>query len=220
MRFAGVLLVLLGLGVVSAFRRPIQFPEMPIPDGVNDGPLFLTPYLRQGRPDLARSLSLVPPSQSPNQIESHTGFITVNDSLQSNMFFWCARLLCRKIRPRADSFGVPGSFRRRTRTPRLLCCCGCRFVPGKTLLPLNASFLSRFLQGGPGGSSLFGMFVEHGPWTVNNDMTLAVNPNTWSNQYSMLYIDNPVGKLRTCMKCRLASAAGCSRLALGSRCLL
>lgn len=85
-------------------------------------------------------------------------------------------------------------------------------------------FLFLFLQGGPGGSSLFGMFVEHGPWTVNNDMTLAVNPNTWSNQYSMLYIDNPVGKLRSMLgQCFSAAWRECgggwfAGLALGSRC--
>jgi len=50
------------------------------------------------------------------------------------------------------------------------------------------------LQGGPGGSSLFGLFVENGPYNVLSDgITIVPNPNTWNTAYSMLYIDNPVG---------------------------
>lgn len=51
-----------------------------------------------------------------------------------------------------------------------------------------------WLQGGPGSSSAVGLFTEMGPFTVNDDgETLSLNPDTWNEKYSMLYIDNPVG---------------------------
>ncbi|ESO82474.1 hypothetical protein LOTGIDRAFT_134569 [Lottia gigantea] len=58
--------------------------------------------------------------------------------------------------------------------------------------PANAPVLL-WLQGGPGGSSLFGLFVEHGPYTVLEDGTLTLKNITWNKKYSLLYIDNPVG---------------------------
>ncbi|KAM9308706.1 putative serine carboxypeptidase CPVL [Gastrophryne carolinensis] len=50
-----------------------------------------------------------------------------------------------------------------------------------------------WLQGGPGGTSMFGLFVEHGPYIVTKNLTLVHRDFSWTNKYSMLYIDNPVG---------------------------
>ncbi|XP_063465779.1 probable serine carboxypeptidase CPVL isoform X1 [Symphalangus syndactylus] len=50
-----------------------------------------------------------------------------------------------------------------------------------------------WLQGGPGGSSMFGLFVEHGPYVVTSNMTLRDRDFPWTTTLSMLYIDNPVG---------------------------
>ena len=50
-----------------------------------------------------------------------------------------------------------------------------------------------FWQGGPGGSSLFGLFVEHGPFKVLESLELVPRNQTWNQHYGMLYIDNPVG---------------------------
>jgi vitellogenic carboxypeptidase-like protein len=51
-----------------------------------------------------------------------------------------------------------------------------------------------WLQGGPGGSSLFGLFNEHGPFIVKKDLaTLLIRPTTWALTHNVLYIDNPVG---------------------------
>ncbi|XP_075413682.1 putative serine carboxypeptidase CPVL isoform X2 [Tenrec ecaudatus] len=50
-----------------------------------------------------------------------------------------------------------------------------------------------WLQGGPGGSSMFGLFVEHGPYVVTSNMTLRLRDFSWTTTFSMLYIDNPVG---------------------------
>ncbi|XP_023588129.1 probable serine carboxypeptidase CPVL [Trichechus manatus latirostris] len=50
-----------------------------------------------------------------------------------------------------------------------------------------------WLQGGPGGSSMFGLFVEHGPYVVTSNMTLRTRDFPWTTTFSMLYVDNPVG---------------------------
>ncbi|XP_051872859.1 probable serine carboxypeptidase CPVL isoform X2 [Pristis pectinata] len=65
------------------------------------------------------------------------------------------------------------------------------FFPAQTC-PENAPVLL-WLQGGPGGSSMFGLFVEHGPYVVTKDLTLKARKFPWTSKYSMLYIDNPVG---------------------------
>ncbi|CAN7997625.1 unnamed protein product, partial [Ixodes pacificus] len=50
-----------------------------------------------------------------------------------------------------------------------------------------------WLQGGPGGSSLFGLFSEHGPYYVAEGGIPKLRDVTWARRFSMLYIDNPVG---------------------------
>ena len=48
-------------------------------------------------------------------------------------------------------------------------------------------------QGGPGGSSLFGLFIEHGPFSVDANLNLVERNHTWTATHSVLYVDNPVG---------------------------
>ncbi|KAH6919843.1 hypothetical protein HPB50_029171 [Hyalomma asiaticum] len=74
-----------------------------------------------------------------------------------------------------------------------------------TLYPMSVATCVRFqenpekapvvlwLQGGPGGSSLFGLFVEHGPYLVAKGGVPELRETTWAQRYSMIYIDNPVG---------------------------
>ena len=52
-----------------------------------------------------------------------------------------------------------------------------------------------WLNGGPGCSSLDGLFYEHGPFRVNaTDPTKLYRfPFTWAKQTNMLYIEAPVG---------------------------
>jgi carboxypeptidase C (cathepsin A) len=50
-----------------------------------------------------------------------------------------------------------------------------------------------WLQGGPGCSSLFGSFVEHGPFIIQNDGSFVNNPYSWNTAANVLYIDSPPG---------------------------
>lgn len=56
----------------------------------------------------------------------------------------------------------------------------------------NASVLL-WLQGGPGASSLYGLFEENGPFILKNSKELNIREHRWSREFSVLYIDNPVG---------------------------
>ena len=51
-----------------------------------------------------------------------------------------------------------------------------------------------WLNGGPGESSLWGMFMENGPFRVQTDTkTLATDPNSWNTLANVLYLSSPVG---------------------------
>lgn len=50
-----------------------------------------------------------------------------------------------------------------------------------------------WLQGGPGGSSLFGLFTEHGPFSIDSSLHMLPRNYSWNSNHNVLYIDNPVG---------------------------
>ncbi|KAM6202333.1 putative serine carboxypeptidase CPVL [Rhynchocyon petersi] len=115
-------------------------------------PLLLTPYIEAGNPAEGKELSLVSPLTGRN-VESYSGYITVNKTYNSNLFFW---FFLAQVKPQ--------------HAPIVL-----------------------WLQGGPGSSSMFGLFVEHGPYVVTSNLTLHTRDFPWTKTLSMLYIDNPVG---------------------------
>ncbi|KAF9644836.1 serine carboxypeptidase [Thelephora ganbajun] len=54
--------------------------------------------------------------------------------------------------------------------------------------------LTVWLNGGPGSSSMIGLFQEHGPCLINNDSsTVRLNPQSWNENSNVLYLDQPVG---------------------------
>ncbi|RMZ16090.1 hypothetical protein D0862_01388 [Hortaea werneckii] len=58
--------------------------------------------------------------------------------------------------------------------------------------PLNAP-LSIWMNGGPGSSSMLGLFVENGPCFVNPDSNSTyLSDWSWNNEVNMLYLDQPV----------------------------
>lgn len=50
-----------------------------------------------------------------------------------------------------------------------------------------------WLQGGPGASSLLGLFEEHGPFYVKKHRGLKMREIYWAQALHVIYIDNPVG---------------------------
>eukprot|EP00211_Chloroparvula_japonica_P003432 CAMPEP_0119121888 /NCGR_PEP_ID=MMETSP1310-20130426/2304_1 /TAXON_ID=464262 /ORGANISM="Genus nov. species nov., Strain RCC2339" /LENGTH=442 /DNA_ID=CAMNT_0007111469 /DNA_START=102 /DNA_END=1430 /DNA_ORIENTATION=- len=50
-----------------------------------------------------------------------------------------------------------------------------------------------WLNGGPGASSMYGLFAENGPFSVDSNLNLVPREYTWNTNYAMVYIDNPVG---------------------------
>lgn len=50
-----------------------------------------------------------------------------------------------------------------------------------------------WLNGGPGCSSMFGLFQENGPYHINSKANLEINPFSWNNNANVLYVDQPVG---------------------------
>ncbi|XP_020848922.1 putative serine carboxypeptidase CPVL isoform X1 [Phascolarctos cinereus] len=115
-------------------------------------PLFLTPYIKSGKIQEGKQLSLVGPFPGTN-VKSYSGYLTVNETYNSNLFFW--------------------------------------FFPAQE--NPNDAPVVLWLQGGPGGSSMFGLFVEHGPYVVNKNLTVRARDFPWTVKFSMLYVDNPTG---------------------------
>lgn len=49
-----------------------------------------------------------------------------------------------------------------------------------------------FLNGGPGASSMMGLFMENGPLRVKDEKFIKAE-KTWTDDYHVLYLDQPVG---------------------------
>ncbi|KYB28573.1 venom serine carboxypeptidase [Tribolium castaneum] len=50
-----------------------------------------------------------------------------------------------------------------------------------------------WLQGGPGATSLIGLFAENGPFAVMRQHGLKLRKYSWVKTHSVIYIDNPAG---------------------------
>lgn len=50
-----------------------------------------------------------------------------------------------------------------------------------------------WLNGGPGSSSMMGLFAENGPYKINDDLSLADNPFSWNKTANYLVIEQPAG---------------------------
>uniref|UniRef100_A0A0A9XDE9 Carboxypeptidase n=2 Tax=Lygus hesperus TaxID=30085 RepID=A0A0A9XDE9_LYGHE len=57
-------------------------------DGDTGRPLYLTPFVEDGRVMEARDASRVPSMIEGDDVESYAGYITINKQFESNMFFW------------------------------------------------------------------------------------------------------------------------------------
>jgi vitellogenic carboxypeptidase-like protein len=57
----------------------------------------------------------------------------------------------------------------------------------------KAAPLLIWLNGGPGSSSMMGLFLENGPYFVSDDGSLHARNASWNNKYDVLYVDQPAG---------------------------
>ncbi|GFR92962.1 carboxypeptidase [Elysia marginata] len=132
-------------------------------------PRLLTPYIKKGQILEAQALSMVKDTceASVNKSchgvfpKSHAGFITADEQLGSNLFFWYF--------PSQDNPDAP---------------------------------LALWLNGGPGITSMVGLFWENGPLRAVQkndsaarltDVELEARDGTWVGPLSMLYVDSPIG---------------------------
>ena len=152
---ASFIFLILIIGLCNAsFINPYpryEYRSIDESDDVGE-PLILTPFIESGQIETAQKLARVT-NLTTLDIESYSGYFTVNKTFNSNMFFWYF--------PAANE-------------------------------PENAPVVL-WLQGGPGASSLFGLFTENGPFSVAKDMELQPRKYTWHLSHHMIYIDNPVG---------------------------
>ena len=118
---------------------------------VSSPPVYLNDF---SSPEAAQAATRVHLPSAPFIAEQYAGYVTVNKSCGSNMFWW--------------------------------------FFPAQNG---NASApLLMWLNGGPGSTSMYGLFEEMGPFTASPDgQSLLPRNTTWNARYAMLFVDNPVG---------------------------
>lgn len=121
---------------------------------IGSNPLYLTKYIDWGLSHIGRNLSSVYYNDLLGRdIKSYSGYLTVNKTYNSNLFFW--------------------------------------YFPAINN-PANAPVVL-WLQGGPGASSLYGLFLENGPVFLNAQNKLEKKKYSWHLDHHVVYIDNPVG---------------------------
>jgi len=117
-------------------------------------PLFLSKYIESGQIEKGQKLAAVNyPDLLKMGIKSYSGYLTVNKTYDSNLFFW--------------------------------------YFPAKNNQKKAPVIL--WLQGGPGASSLYGLFMENGPVYINSENKLSEREFSWNRNLNLLFIDNPVG---------------------------
>ncbi|XP_056631352.1 venom serine carboxypeptidase-like [Diorhabda sublineata] len=123
-----------------------------IRDGDAGDPLILTDLINEGKIDEARHAAAVT-SDIFLGIESYSGYLRVDDTYNSILFFW--------------------------------------FVPSQSNAKLDP--LVMWLQGGPGASSMYGLFNENGPFVIGENGSLILRETHWGETNSLLYFDQPAG---------------------------
>lgn len=109
---------------------------------------------------------------------SSLGYLTVNPKHDSNLFFWFFPAIGTEHLYADDIDDVRKQFKNNSQTDD------------------NETPVVLWLNGGPGSSSMFGLFTENGPFFINDDddaASIRLNPHSWHTKFSMLFVDQPAG---------------------------
>lgn len=132
-----------------------------------DSKLHLSPLVKSGEYWKARRLSRVNREHFLN-VTSFSGYVTVNETHDSNLWFWFfpAQTVSDFYEPRPEEhdWDVESESAQKVRSPLRDFEDYFRLEGNLTNVPLLL-----WLQGGPGASSLFGLFTENGPFFINED---------------------------------------------------
>ncbi|ODM93970.1 Venom serine carboxypeptidase [Orchesella cincta] len=122
-------------------------------------PLFLSPLIKAGELSKAQEAALV---FEFLPLISYSGYITVNEEYNSNIFFWFFPAVP------SDGSGGIGDL-------------------------LNDKPVILWHDGGPGITGFFSIFGQNGPFIGTAGGTnYTSNPFSWSSEYNMIFMDNPV----------------------------
>lgn len=116
--------------------------------------LYLTPFIKNGSTEAGRNSAKVNSTAIPANIESYSGYLTVDEQFNSNLFFW--------------------------------------YFAAQNDAQKDAPVVI-WLQGGPGASSMYGLFTENGPFSVDSKLNLRPRKFSWHMNHHLIYFDNPVG---------------------------
>ncbi|KAH6937443.1 hypothetical protein HPB50_000482 [Hyalomma asiaticum] len=186
------------------YRQQRKRTEQGVARKEEELPLYLTPYIVQGKVRDARERSRVGAISGSPDIESYAGFLTVRERQSNHLFFWFFPAIVSIQAAPAKGHGshINKSLQRRAvhglhmgdmsvRSRSQEYSTGPFFVQKKH--PGGPAPLVLWLQGGPGVPSVMGALVEHGPLRAIADGTTAFRAHTWAHEASVVYVDQPVG---------------------------
>ncbi|POR34320.1 Carboxypeptidase [Tolypocladium paradoxum] len=119
-----------------------------------------------------RANSVDPSGLGVDTVKQYSGYLDITES-DKHLFYCESSPLIRAIQPSSPSLTVVAGFFESRNDP----------ANDPVVLWLN---------GGPGCSSLTGLFLELGPATIDKNLQVVENPYSWNSNASVIFLDQPV----------------------------